>query len=169
MYYSPPLSRHECSLCKSIRIKWDRVLQHINFDVGYDKSDLVLVWPLVWRSFFHLLDAHIPSREGGDQVRLRLKRNGQFSVCSFYFVLKASNTILFSWKGIWGLRLHRGSPFLFGWKHGGRFLLVRTLSNGVIRLWVGIVCSDVVGRRWIIYWYTALLLGSYIFWSFGIQ
>lgn len=62
-------------------------------------------------SFFHLLDVHIPNREGGDQVRLRLKRNGQFSVCSFYLVPKASNAVLFPWKGIWGLRLHRGSLF----------------------------------------------------------
>ena len=34
--------------------------------------------------FLHLLDAHIPNREGADQVRWRKKRNGKFSVCSFY-------------------------------------------------------------------------------------
>ena len=60
-------------------------------------------------SFLHLLDAHIPNREGADQVRWRLKRNGKFSVRSFYSVLWSSITVLFPWKGIF---VERGGVLL---------------------------------------------------------
>ena len=64
-------------------------------------------------SFLHLLDAHIPNREDVDQVRWRIKRNGKFSVHSFYSVLYGSIVVLFPWEDIWGWR-GGVNAFLFG-------------------------------------------------------
>jgi len=37
-------------------------------------------------------------------MRWRLKRNGEFNVCSFYASLRGSNTVLFLWKGSSGVK-----------------------------------------------------------------
>ena len=51
-----------------------------------------------------------------------------------------------------GLRLLREFP-LYGWQLWGKFLLVRTFSRWITLLWVGVVCANVVRRRWTIIWY----------------
>lgn len=51
-----------------------------------------------------------------------------------------------------GLRLLREFP-LYGWQLWGKFLSVRTFSRWITLLWVGVVCANVVRRRWTIFWY----------------
>ena len=38
-------------------------------------------------AFTHFLDSHISPNEGGNWVRWRLKSNGGFYICSYYYVL----------------------------------------------------------------------------------
>ena len=68
------------------------------------------------------------------------------------------------------LRLHGGYPFMFGQWHGGRFLLVKTLSRGfMIVSWCCLCrCSGKVVDHLLIHCTITLELWSVVFRSFGI-
>lgn len=90
-------------------------------------------------SLLHLLEFHVPMREGGDQMLWKLNRSGDFSVHSFCEALWGSSPMSFPWKAIWGLKIPE-LPSLCGQLLGGKYLLVKTL-------WVGVICAEVVERR----------------------
>lgn len=50
------------------------------------------------RAFLHFLDSRIPPNEVGDKLWWKLKRNGDFDICSFYGVLRGSSSLLFHGK-----------------------------------------------------------------------
>jgi hypothetical protein len=62
-------------------------------------------------------------------------------------------------------RLQDRPHFLFGQQLGGKFSLMITLLRGAIRLLVGFVCADGVGRQWTICCFTMILLPSCGMWS----
>ena len=75
-------------------------------------------------SFLHLLEYDIPSREGEDQMRWKLRSSGQFSVRSFYETLWGSSSMSFPWKAIWRVKALCGVSFLCGQQFWGKFLLL---------------------------------------------
>jgi hypothetical protein len=66
-------------------------------------------------SFLNLLDSNVPSREGDDGLRWRLKRSGIFHIRSFYIALRGSSPlVIFPWRGIWGVKAPQRVAF-FVW------------------------------------------------------
>ena len=55
-------------------------------------------------NFLHVLESNILPTGNGDRVRWKLKKNGDFDICSFYNELQGSLSIVFSWKGIWKVK-----------------------------------------------------------------
>lgn len=50
------------------------------------------------RAFLHFLDSRIPPNEVGDKLWWKLKKNGDFDICSFYGVLRGSSSLHFHGK-----------------------------------------------------------------------
>ena len=51
------------------------------------------------------IQSHIPSIEGGDRVRWKLKKIVEFHIWSFYSVLRGHSIVTFPWKGIGGVKV----------------------------------------------------------------
>ena len=58
-------------------------------------------------AFLHFLESRIPPNEVGDKLWWRLKKNGDFDICSFYGVLRGSSSTTFPWRSIWGVKAPR--------------------------------------------------------------
>uniref|UniRef100_A0A7N2L369 Uncharacterized protein n=1 Tax=Quercus lobata TaxID=97700 RepID=A0A7N2L369_QUELO len=56
-------------------------------------------------NFLHILGANIPLMDVGDQMRWKLKPNGDFDIWSFYNKLRGSLFVAFPWKGIWRVKI----------------------------------------------------------------
>ena len=55
--------------------------------------------------------SYVPVREGGDQMRWKLKSSGDFSVRSSYEALRGSPPV-FLWRAIWGAKAPQRVSFL---------------------------------------------------------
>lgn len=64
--------------------------------------------------FFHILGANTPPMDVEDQMRWKLKSNGDFDIRSYYNKLRDSPSIVFLWKGIWRVQAPRQVSF-FVW------------------------------------------------------
>ena len=64
--------------------------------------------------FLHILGANTPSMDVGDWTRWKLKSNGNFDIRSYYNKLRDSPSVVFPWKGIWRVKVHRSVSF-FVW------------------------------------------------------
>lgn len=84
-------------------------------------------------SFLHLLESYIPTREGEDQMRCKLRRNGDFTVRSFYETFGVHLLCLSLGKPYRGLWLLIEFPFVVWTAAWGKFLLVITLLRGVMQ------------------------------------
>ena len=62
-------------------------------------------------AFSHLLESHIPFREGEDCMRWKPKNSGEFTVQSFYETLRGSPPMSFPWKAIWKVKAPRRVSF----------------------------------------------------------
>ena len=82
-------------------------------------------------SFFHILDSHIPIREGSDRMRWKLKSNGEFTVLSLYEFFWGSPPMSFPCKAIWRAKAPMRFLSLCGQWLVGKFLPARTSSRGV--------------------------------------
>lgn len=80
-------------------------------------------------AFTHHLDSHIPSNEDGDQVRWRLKSNGEFNIHSYYYVLRGSTSFIFPWKGIWSVKAPRQDYFFVWTAAWGKILTVDNIRR----------------------------------------
>ena len=56
-------------------------------------------------NFLRILGANIPSMDVGDRMRWKLKPNGDFDIQSYYNKLRDSPSVVFSWKGIWRVKV----------------------------------------------------------------
>lgn len=100
----------------------------------------------VMASFCHLLDSHIPTREGSDRMRWKL-------VSLFLWVFTGFTIdVLPIGKKFGEARLQGGFLSLCGQRLGGKLLPARTSSWGVTQWWVGVVRVVLVGRPWITSW-----------------
>ena len=57
--------------------------------------------------FLHILGANTPPLDVEDQMRWKLKPNGNFDIRSYYNKLRDSPSIVFPWKGIWRVKAPR--------------------------------------------------------------
>uniref|UniRef100_A0A7N2R3W3 Reverse transcriptase domain-containing protein n=1 Tax=Quercus lobata TaxID=97700 RepID=A0A7N2R3W3_QUELO len=57
--------------------------------------------------FLCILGANTPPMDVGDRMRCKLKPNGDFDIRSYYNKLRASPSIVFPWKAIWGAKAPR--------------------------------------------------------------
>jgi len=74
------------------------------YEIAINREDLN-DWKLdLMVNFLHVLESNIPPTGNGDHVRRKLKKNGDFDICSFYNELQGSLSIVFSWKGIWKVK-----------------------------------------------------------------
>ena len=64
-------------------------------------------WEVESVEFLQLTESNPPSSVSGDRERWILKQNGDFDFCSYYIMLRGSSSIIFSWKGIWGVKAPR--------------------------------------------------------------
>ena len=64
--------------------------------------------------FLHILGANTPTLDVEDQMRWKLKPNGNFDIQSYYNKLRDSPSIVFPWKGIWRVKAPRWVSF-FVW------------------------------------------------------
>lgn len=64
--------------------------------------------------FLCILGANTPPMDVGDRMRCKLKPNGDFDIRSYYNKLRASPSIVFPWKAIWGAKAPRQVSF-FVW------------------------------------------------------
>ena len=72
-------------------------------------------WELpVVMSFFTFLQPFLPSSERKDTMVWKLRRSGEFDVCSYYCALQAPTRMHFPWKIIWGVKAPRRISF-FTW------------------------------------------------------
>ena len=55
-------------------------------------------------AFTRTLESLSPPIERGDKMRLCLVSKGNFDIKSFYGALRASSSITFPWKSIWGVK-----------------------------------------------------------------
>ena len=79
---------------------------HVEFRRNFNDWEIDVV-----ASFFHLLDSHIPTREGSDRMRWKLNSSVDFTVCSFYEFLQSSPSMSFPWKAIWRTKALRRVSF----------------------------------------------------------
>ena len=56
-------------------------------------------------NFLRILGDNIPSMDVGDRMRWKLKPNGDFDIQSYYNKLRDSPSVVFSWKGIWRVKV----------------------------------------------------------------
>ena len=56
-------------------------------------------------NFLRILGANIPSMDVGDRMRWKLKPNGDFDIQLYYNKLRDSPSVVFSWKGIWRVKV----------------------------------------------------------------
>ena len=61
-----------------------------------------------------ILGANTPSMDVGDQMRWKLKPNGDFDIRSYYNKLRDSPSVVFPWKSIWRVKVPRRVSF-FVW------------------------------------------------------
>ena len=73
-------------------------------------------------SFLHLLESYIPTREGEDQMRCKLRRNGDFTVRSFYETFGVHLLCLSLGKPYRGLWLLIEFPFVVWTAAWGKIL-----------------------------------------------
>ena len=69
----------------------------ITWDLNDWELDLVV-------NFLHILESNIPSIENGGRMKWKLKKNGDFDICSLYNELQGPLSIVFPWKGIWKVK-----------------------------------------------------------------
>ncbi|XP_075645478.1 protein GLUTELIN PRECURSOR ACCUMULATION 3-like [Castanea sativa] len=72
---------------------------NIWFQCGFNEWEMELVG-----AFTRTLELLSPPIEGGDKMRLCLGSKGDFDIKSFYGALRASSSITFPWKSIWGVK-----------------------------------------------------------------
>uniref|UniRef100_A0A2N9EUJ9 Reverse transcriptase zinc-binding domain-containing protein n=1 Tax=Fagus sylvatica TaxID=28930 RepID=A0A2N9EUJ9_FAGSY len=65
-------------------------------------------------SFLNLIHSKIPSHEGPDVMKWKLRQHGRFEVKSFYQALIGQSTTHFPWKAIWKVKAPRRVAF-FVW------------------------------------------------------
>ena len=82
-----------------------------------------------FKAFTHILETHIPFDEVGDQMRWKLRMNGEFGIWSFYCGLRASSFVIFPWKAIWGVKVPKRVSCFFGQWHGGKILTTDNLKR----------------------------------------
>ena len=64
--------------------------------------------------FFQFLASNLPLVADGDCMILKLTKNGDFTIRSYYNKLHGSSSIVFPWKGIWKVKaLQRVSFFVW--------------------------------------------------------
>ena len=78
-------------------------------------------------SSFHLLESHIPIREGNDRMRWKFKTNGDFIVQSFYETLPGSFSMPFPRKAIWRVRAPQRVSFFLWTEAWGKILACENL------------------------------------------
>ena len=64
--------------------------------------------------FFQFLASNLPSGIDGDRLKWKLKKNGDFTIRSYYHKLHGSSSVVFPWKGIWKVKASRRVSF-FVW------------------------------------------------------
>ena len=64
--------------------------------------------------FLRSLDSNLPPSVNGDRMRWKLTKNEDFDIRSFYNKLRNSLPIIFSWKGIWKVKVPQHVSF-FVW------------------------------------------------------
>ena len=88
-------------------LAWHQREEMTSWDVWFYRA--LNIWELdavaAFKAFTHILETHIPFDEVGDQMRWKLRMNGEFGICSFYCVLRASSFVIFPWKAIWGFKV----------------------------------------------------------------
>ena len=135
---------------------------HVEFRRNFNDWEIDVV-----ASFFHLLDSHIPTREGSDRMRWKLNSSVDFTVCSFYEFLQSSPSMSFPWKAIWRTKALRRVSFFVWTAAGGEIPTCKNLIKRVTRWWVVVVCVIVVGRPWITSWLIVMWPLSFRVWYLG--
>ena len=71
-------------------------------------------WVMSYHSLTIQTGPNIPLMDVGDQMRWKLKPNGDFDIRSFYIKLRDSPSVVFPWKGIWRVKVPQRVSF-FVW------------------------------------------------------
>ena len=97
-------------------------------------------------------------------MRLKLTKNGDFNIRSFYDKLHGSSFVVFPWKGIWKVKATRHVSFFVWTATCERILMgdnLRVRGFDFVDWLTGALCVIVVRRQWIICWYTVEKLIAY--------
>ena len=108
-------------------------------------------------NFLRILGANIPSMDVGDRMRWKLKPNGDFDIQLYYNKLRDSPSVVFSWKGIWRVKVPWCVSF-FVWSVVWNKILTGDNHWGAWILWIGALCVVVVRRQWTTYFFIVRLL-----------
>ena len=122
-------------------------------------------------SFFHILDSHIPIREGSDRMRWKLKSNGEFTGLSLYEFLWGSPPMSFSCKAIWRAKAPMRFSFFVWTVACGKILTCKNLIKrgySIVSWCCMCQCSGETMDHFLIHFNVAFKLWSLIFRMFGV-
>ena len=112
-------------------------------------------------AFLHFLESRIPPNEVGDKLWWRLKKNGDFDICSFYGVLRGSSSTTFPWKSIWGVKAPRQLSFCVWTATWGTILTGDDLRRMGVIIVIGATYAGCSGENVTISCFIVRLFPSY--------
>ena len=122
--------------------------------------------------FLHTLGSNLPQFEHGDRMRWKLLKKGDFDIRSFYNKLQSLLPIIFSWKGIWKVKVPLWVSF-FVWIATWEKILTRDILRGrgfdFVDWCIMCRCNSETVNHLLFHCEKAYQLWSLFFRSFGIS